>query len=210
VGTHPRRRSAPAPLPEIEWIDDEVVDPRRVPTGVGSVRRGHGPLPRRPHRTAPVGITPAGATTIGGTARHGSVAFGSGASVADPAVHRLLRRPVGEALDALEALHDELLTDPARPRGSWVRWRRRRAWLAFDDPSHGRDGDGCRVPARLRVPWAVRLVEVELVVEPWSASWTELRLQLAGHRSVWRLPHGYFDTAHPLMASLRDALAARI
>jgi hypothetical protein len=117
--------------------------------------------------------------------------------------------PAEGALAALERLHRELLVDAPARRGSWVRWGRRRAWLAFDDPSRGMGEDGCRVPARLRAPWSVRLVEVELVVEPWSTAWTELRLQLAGHRSVWRLPHGYFDTAHPLMASLRDALASR-
>jgi hypothetical protein len=196
-------------LPDIEWIEDHVVEPHRRAAPGAVVRLGGGPPRMRPRTAAPTGVVAnAGTAGLGGPTRPRSVGFGPGFTVVDPAVHRRLRRPADEALTALERLHRELLAGATARHGSWVRWGRRRAWLAFDDPAHGIDEDGCRVAARLRVPWSVRLVEVELVVEPWSASWTELRLQLAGHRSVWRLPHRYFDTAHPLMASLRDALAA--
>jgi hypothetical protein len=196
-------------LPDIEWIEDHVVEPHRRAAPGAVVRLGAGP-PRCGHaRMARPGGHPCRHAGLGGAIRPRSVGFGAGCSVVDPAVHRRLQRACGRGAGGAPSAAPRAAGRRIGPRGSWVRWGRRRAWLAFDDPAHGIGEDGCRVPARLRAPWSVRLVEVELVVEPWSASWTELRLQLAGHRSVWRLPHGYFDTAHPLMASLRDALAAR-
>jgi hypothetical protein len=66
-----------------------------------------------------------------------------------------------------------------------------------------------RRPGRVHAHRLGPALAVDLVLAPWSAWQSELRLQLHGGRGTTRLPRHYYDVAHPALAALRDLVELR-
>jgi hypothetical protein len=103
-------------------------------------------------------------------------------------------------------------TSPARvPASSASSSRRRRhAWLELRLDATRFEGGIVRIPARLHGAWLPRAVPVELDVEAWSSSQSELRLQSRRRHGGARPSPRYFDAAHDVLDALRAAAEAEI
>jgi hypothetical protein len=126
----------------------------------------------------------------------------------DYTVRRIIEMPLAPAIAALGDVYRDLLAGRATHRGPTALVRKGDAVLAFAINAEPED-DVWRIPGLLHVHRFRPPSSVELVVEVWSRSRTELRLQIRGHRSRVRYPRRYFDVAHPVMSALRDRIEAR-
>lgn len=131
----------------------------------------------------------------------------------DLAIRRVLFVPFTVAAPLLATVLAELTTlttdryEP--PHQSRVEVRRGR--LVIDrrpTPAVG-EHDEVRRAGQVRVQHAVHAIAIELVLAPWSACQSELRLQVRGHRTPIRLPRRYYDVAHPALATVRDLIELR-
>jgi hypothetical protein len=126
----------------------------------------------------------------------------------DYTVRRIVEMSLAEAIGALGDVYCDLLAGRATHRGPTALVRTGAAVLAFAIDS-GPVDEVWRIPGLLHVYRFRPPSSVELVVEVWSRSRTELRLQIRGHRSRVRYPRRYFDVAHPVMSALRDRIEAQ-
>jgi hypothetical protein len=83
-------------------------------------------------------------------------------------------------------------------------------WLVFGPRGQTRINDECRYPGRLYVHRWARPVHVEVIIAMWSASRTELRLELRCERGALHIPTGYFDVAHSAVDRLREGIESRV
>lgn len=113
------------------------------------------------------------------------------------AVRRLVDLPFTTALDALA----ELLSD-----GPETILRDGSAWLALTPGRARATGAECWIPGALHVHRCGRPVRVELVLEPWSSTRTDVRLQVRCARGTTHLPRRYYDVAHDVIDAVRDAM----
>lgn len=128
----------------------------------------------------------------------------------DFTVRRYVEFPFAGARHAIAAISAELATVTTARRGPEAVVRARASWLAFAVPSVSPAPDEqLRLAGVLHVHRFGPPVPVEVVIEPWSSTRTELRLQVRTRRGRLRLPRRYFDAAHPVMIALRDQIEAR-
>jgi hypothetical protein len=109
----------------------------------------------------------------------------------DRSVHRLIDLPYAPTVAAVLDTHDQL---PPQAR------------LAFD-LAHARAADGeLRLLGWLHVHRCGPPLAVDVVVQPWSRTRTDLWLQARCRRGRAGLPRRYFDVAHAAIDALRDAV----
>ena len=128
----------------------------------------------------------------------------------DYTVRRFVEHPFANAHQALVTVSSDHRVAPS-DRSAEAVVRTPASWLAFSAPQATPPlDDQVRLTGVLHAHRFGRPLRVEVVVEPWSAARTELRMQLRSRRGKLKLPKRYFDAAHPVMIALRDEIEAHV
>jgi hypothetical protein len=125
----------------------------------------------------------------------------------DPSVRRVLGFAFPVAHAALIDTHVTLRTVHGGHQGSGGVRRRGGGWLELADTAAVTTQGECRLLGALQVGRFTRVVPVEVVLAPWSATRSELRFQLHHGLSV---PARYFDVAHQVLDNLSDKIQSRV
>jgi hypothetical protein len=126
----------------------------------------------------------------------------------DQTVRRVLWTSFTAAVGALADCEHDLVIRPTTVRGRACRHRRPLARLLLTRITH-RTGDLLAWEGALQVHLGRRALPVDVVLEPWSAERTEVRIQVPADGFRIRLPSTYFDAAHALVDRLRFEIEVR-
>lgn len=125
----------------------------------------------------------------------------------DPSVRRVVDVSFPVGLAAVIERLGQLLDAPSGHRGPAVLMRGDSGWLACEPTNAVMSNGEWRLPGAVHVHRLARSAPVELVLAPWSARRSELRLEPRPRRGL-AMSARYFIVAHAVMDDLRDAVEA--